>query len=191
MFGYPTERVSISSPCQVTCQPLNVSVGYGISNDTNDADPGLDFCTAARFDDKTINNCAFCYSFIPQQLFIANCTYTMVKYHKSSANRNSHASLAYRVSTTSSRWPGVFPRCGRHLQRNSDSRSLSAVPEQRRRRTSRFSIGSSHLTAYSGRHTYPRIRLLGMLDLYQKATSAHASLWPYVQGPRCASRRQL
>lgn len=76
MFGFPTERVSISSPCQVTCQPLNVSVGHGISNDTRDADPGLDFCNAGQFDDITINNCAFCYSFIPQQLFIANCTYT-------------------------------------------------------------------------------------------------------------------
>ncbi|ETN38488.1 uncharacterized protein HMPREF1541_06523 [Cyphellophora europaea CBS 101466] len=72
MFGYPTERVSISSPCQVTCQPLNVSVASGISNDTEGADPGLGFCTAGRFDDLTINNCAFCYSFIPQQLFIAN-----------------------------------------------------------------------------------------------------------------------
>lgn len=75
MFGYPTERVSISSPCQVTCQPLNVSVAHGISNDTSDADPGLDFCSADQFDDTTINNCAFCYSFIPQQLFIANCMY--------------------------------------------------------------------------------------------------------------------
>lgn len=73
MFGVPVERVSISSPCQVTCQPLNESVSYQINNDTNNADPGLDFCNAGPFGDLQINNCAFCYSLIPQQLFVANC----------------------------------------------------------------------------------------------------------------------
>lgn len=73
MFGIPNERVSISSPCQVTCQPLNDSVAFQINNDTDSAEPGLDFCDAGRFDSTTINNCAFCYSLIPQQLFVANC----------------------------------------------------------------------------------------------------------------------
>ena len=77
MFGVPEERVSISSPCQVTCAPLNASIGYHLTNDSKRGDPSTRFCTASRFDDATINNCAFCYSLIPQQLFTANCMYAM------------------------------------------------------------------------------------------------------------------
>lgn len=73
MFGIPEERVSISSPCQVTCQPLNQSIGYNLGLNQTNGPPSLDFCFAGQFDDLTINNCAFCYSFIPQQLFLANC----------------------------------------------------------------------------------------------------------------------
>lgn len=75
MFAFPHEVVSISSPCQVTCAPLSASIGFGFSQQDNSttALPGLDFCTEAPFGDTTINNCAFCYGFIPQQLFLANC----------------------------------------------------------------------------------------------------------------------
>ncbi len=72
MFAIPEDHISISSPCQVSCSPLNASVGYHITNDSSAATPGNDFCTASQFDDATINKCATCYSFIPQQLFMAN-----------------------------------------------------------------------------------------------------------------------
>ncbi|KIW72245.1 hypothetical protein PV04_00453 [Phialophora macrospora] len=72
MFAIPEDHISISSPCQVSCSPLNSSVGYQVTNDSSKTDPGNAFCTAAEFDDLTINKCATCYSFIPQQLFLAN-----------------------------------------------------------------------------------------------------------------------
>ncbi|RMZ88523.1 hypothetical protein DV736_g4240, partial [Chaetothyriales sp. CBS 134916] len=72
MFGIPDERVSLSSPCQVTCTPLNASIGYNLTRTPAYTDARLDFCTASIFDDTTINNCAFCYSMISQQLFVAN-----------------------------------------------------------------------------------------------------------------------
>ncbi|ETI29122.1 hypothetical protein G647_01575 [Cladophialophora carrionii CBS 160.54] len=72
MFAIPEDHISISSPCQVSCAPLNNSVGYQVTNDSSRTEPGGEFCTAAQFDDTTINKCAQCYSFIPQQLFLAN-----------------------------------------------------------------------------------------------------------------------
>ena len=72
MFAVPQQRVSISSPCQVTCAPLQDAVASGISNDTSNVTPDLSYCNAGVFDDTDINACAFCYGFIPQQLFMAN-----------------------------------------------------------------------------------------------------------------------
>jgi hypothetical protein len=73
MFAIPENHISISSPCQVSCAPLNESVGYQVTNDSSTTLPTNAFCTASEFDDATINRCATCYSFIPQQLFQANC----------------------------------------------------------------------------------------------------------------------
>lgn len=76
MFAYPAEIVSISSPCQVTCEPLRSATTYGIGGDvataTDNTLPTLDFCDQGFGPTTKINNCSFCYSFIPQQLFIAN-----------------------------------------------------------------------------------------------------------------------
>ncbi|KAG9785202.1 hypothetical protein KCU88_g2564, partial [Aureobasidium melanogenum] len=71
MFAIPEQHISISSPCQVSCAVLNASIGYQVRNDSSSA-PTNDFCNVGRFDDADINKCAFCYSFIPQQLFLAN-----------------------------------------------------------------------------------------------------------------------
>lgn len=72
MFAVPEQKVSISSPCQVTCQPLQDAVASGISIDTSGVTPDLSYCNARPFDDQDINACAFCYGFIPQQLYLAN-----------------------------------------------------------------------------------------------------------------------
>jgi hypothetical protein len=72
LFAYPEQRISISNPCVVTCEPLSDAIGYLLSNDSSTYNPSLSFCNAGQFDDTTINNCAFCYGLIPQQLFLAN-----------------------------------------------------------------------------------------------------------------------
>lgn len=75
MFAYPAEIVSISSPCQVTCQPLQPAVSYEIGSDletaTDNVVPNFDYCNQ-NFGDNKINNCSFCYTYIPQQLFLGN-----------------------------------------------------------------------------------------------------------------------
>ena len=100
MFGVPEERVSISSPCQVSCQPLNNSISYQLTNDSSIASPGTDFCSAAQFDDTTINICAFCYSLIPQQLFLANCNPTPL-----SQSHLANSSQSYKLYTSSAATP--------------------------------------------------------------------------------------
>ncbi|KAI1622474.1 hypothetical protein EDD37DRAFT_651749 [Exophiala viscosa] len=72
MFAIPEDRISISSPCQVSCAVLNETIGYEITNDTSTSQPGEAFCNVGDFDDTSINRCALCYSYIPQQLFLAN-----------------------------------------------------------------------------------------------------------------------
>lgn len=76
MFAYPAEIVSISSPCQVLCQPLQPGITYDVGTNvesaTDDTVPNLDFCNNGFGGDNAINNCTACYSYIPQQLFLAN-----------------------------------------------------------------------------------------------------------------------
>ena len=115
MFGIPEERVSISSPCQVTCTPLNVSIGYQLSNDTSGINPNLGFCTAAQFDDSTINNCAFCYSFIPQQLFLANCKHSE-RISLRELTKSSPTSIAHYLPRPTNKWTTILPQCPYHIQ---------------------------------------------------------------------------
>jgi hypothetical protein len=72
LFATPEQRISISNPCVVTCEPIADAIGYLLSNDSSSNNPSLGWCNAGQFDDTTINNCAFCYGLIPQQLFLAN-----------------------------------------------------------------------------------------------------------------------
>jgi len=76
MFAYPAEIVSISSPCQVTCERLQPGITYDIGSNvetaTDNTTPDFDFCSNGFGGDDAINNCTFCYSYIPQQLFLAN-----------------------------------------------------------------------------------------------------------------------
>lgn len=76
MFAYPAEIVSTSSPCQVTCKPLANATSYDIGTDlqtaTDNTVPNLDFCSRGFGMDNVINNCSFCYTMVPQQLFTSN-----------------------------------------------------------------------------------------------------------------------
>ncbi|KAK4947809.1 hypothetical protein LTR10_013317 [Elasticomyces elasticus] len=55
MFALPEDRISISSPCQVSCAVLNETIGYEITNDTSTSQPGEDFCNVGDFDDTSVN----------------------------------------------------------------------------------------------------------------------------------------
>jgi hypothetical protein len=71
MFGFPTQKVSLSSPCQVTCASLSTAIESGLGTNATTADLG--FCNTAGFSTATIQNCVFCYGLIDQQKYLANC----------------------------------------------------------------------------------------------------------------------
>lgn len=104
MFAIPEHHISISSPCQVSCAPLNDSIGYQVTNDSSVAQPGESFCNVGDFDDTTINRCAVCYGFIPQQLFLANCTCPSLIPQPKLLTPYSLASAPHLLSSTTRRW---------------------------------------------------------------------------------------
>ena len=72
MFGFPTQKVSLSSPCQVTCAPLSNAIESGLATNATVAD--LSFCNTANFTSTIIQKCVFCYGLMDQQKYLANCT---------------------------------------------------------------------------------------------------------------------
>src|ERR1700733_4559008 len=71
LYGFPTQMVSLSSPCQVTCAPLSIAIESGLSINATIAD--LSFCSAANFSTTIIQQCVFCYGLMDQQKYLANC----------------------------------------------------------------------------------------------------------------------
>jgi hypothetical protein len=71
MFGFPTQKVSLSSPCQVTCAPLANAIESGLGTNATTADLG--FCNTVGFSTANIQNCVFCYGLMNQQKYLANC----------------------------------------------------------------------------------------------------------------------
>ena len=76
MFGYPVQKVSISSPCQVTCAPLYYAIESGLGNKTHPTSTNLSFCNQATFTENVISQCVFCYGLMDDQKYLANCEHT-------------------------------------------------------------------------------------------------------------------
>lgn len=71
LYGFPTQLVSVSSPCQVSCTPLSTAIESGLGTNATIAD--LSFCNTANFSATNIQNCVFCYGLMDQQKYLANC----------------------------------------------------------------------------------------------------------------------
>lgn len=71
LFGYPEQVVNMSSPCVVSCQPLDSALEYDIK-----APSALSFntwCGTSSFADNVIDQCEFCYNLTTNQVYMANC----------------------------------------------------------------------------------------------------------------------
>ena len=73
MFGFPSPVVAQSTPCDVSCAPLQYALGSQLTGNSTIAAPGMGFCTTSRFDDNTINVCSQCYGRLNDQVAVANC----------------------------------------------------------------------------------------------------------------------
>ena len=72
VFGVPVEKASISTPCQVTCDPLGAAISHNLN--TNATVEDLSYCNIPSFQDTGgINRCAECYGRMNGEAYMANC----------------------------------------------------------------------------------------------------------------------
>ena len=123
MYGFPTQMVSLSSPCQVTCTPLSTAIESGLSTNATIAD--LSFCNTANFSTTNIQQCVFCYGLMDQQKYLANCMpVPYLPLHKNSLlirRISSPPSPQHCLSRPTLSYPPLSCRSFIHLQLNHDS----------------------------------------------------------------------
>lgn len=72
IFNFPEKKEdSVSSPCQVTCDPLGEAIKHLLLSPT--PENMLDFCGMGVFDDGVITQCAACYNLTETQKYLGNC----------------------------------------------------------------------------------------------------------------------
>lgn len=72
VFGFPQEKISTSTPCQVSCEPLRSAIGHNLN--TNATLEDLSYCSLSSFQDTVgINRCAACYGRMDGEAYMANC----------------------------------------------------------------------------------------------------------------------
>lgn len=180
LFAFPAQRISISNPCVVTCEPLADAIEYQLSNDSSSLSPSLSFCNDPDFSDVTINNCAFCYGLIPEQLFLANSKHLIrylfyIRAHLLTQCR-SVASPPCRMPAASNTRHSVLPRRPNNLQRITDSRALASFERIIVfRRSTWLEISHRHRSACSWRHPHSFRRMLLLLRLYSPETEPNGA----------------
>ncbi|KAG5298406.1 GlgB 1,4-alpha-glucan branching enzyme domain [Histoplasma ohiense] len=71
IFNFPEKKAdSVSSPCQVTCDPLGEAIRHLLLSPT--PENMLDFCGMGVFDDGVITQCAACYNLTETQKYLGN-----------------------------------------------------------------------------------------------------------------------
>ncbi|KAL1961075.1 hypothetical protein VTO42DRAFT_4963 [Malbranchea cinnamomea] len=70
IFGYPVEKQSLSTPCQVSCESLKDAIAYGLKRPNGFT--AYDFCDLDSFDDNVVTKCAECYSQTADEKYMAN-----------------------------------------------------------------------------------------------------------------------
>ncbi|KAF7514230.1 hypothetical protein GJ744_004555 [Endocarpon pusillum] len=71
VFGFPVQKASISTPCQVTCDPLGAAIRHNL--ETNATIEDLSYCNIPSFQNTVgINRCAECYGRMNGQAYMAN-----------------------------------------------------------------------------------------------------------------------
>ncbi|OJD19895.1 hypothetical protein AJ78_00089 [Emergomyces pasteurianus Ep9510] len=71
IFDFPEEKPgSLSSPCQVTCEPLRPAIEHKLLSPN--PENMLDFCGMGVFDDGVITQCTACYNLTDHERYLAN-----------------------------------------------------------------------------------------------------------------------
>lgn len=74
VYGFPTEKISVSTPCQVSCERLRGAIEHNLDTNTTIVED-LSYCNRPGFQDTVvINRCAKCYGRMDDVAYMANCT---------------------------------------------------------------------------------------------------------------------
>lgn len=71
VYGIPVEKASMSTPCQVSCQPLENALAAGFDGSTTSQ--ALDYCSNANFSSTAVYKCADCYNLTSTMRLMGNC----------------------------------------------------------------------------------------------------------------------
>ncbi|EAU34428.1 predicted protein [Aspergillus terreus NIH2624] len=70
VYGFPESVANLSTPCTVSCQPLDSALEYDLANPS-----GVNFdtwCGASSFADNLISQCEFCFNLTQTEVYMAN-----------------------------------------------------------------------------------------------------------------------
>ena len=71
IYGYPGEKQSLSTPCQVSCASLSPAIEFDLLNPSGLT--AYDFCGLSTFSDLVVTNCMLCYGLTDNEKILANC----------------------------------------------------------------------------------------------------------------------
>jgi hypothetical protein len=79
VYGFPESVANLSTPCTVSCQPLDSALEYDLANPS-----GVNFdtwCGASSFADNLISQCEFCFNLTQTEVYMANCVFPRSTVH--------------------------------------------------------------------------------------------------------------
>lgn len=71
MYAFPEQISNISTPCVVSCTPLQPALQLDLT--TPDPKTYNEFCTNSAFADNSVSTCEYCYALSSEQAYLANC----------------------------------------------------------------------------------------------------------------------
>lgn len=77
VYGFPIAKQSISTPCQVSCTPLQTTLEQGLNSSV--ASDSLDYCSNSAFTAAAVTKCATCYNLTGTEMLMSNCEECMVR----------------------------------------------------------------------------------------------------------------
>ncbi|KAI5301345.1 hypothetical protein KEM55_002939 [Ascosphaera atra] len=72
VYSYPHQIRALSSPCEVTCDPLRDAVTYALTDPQPSGVNAYDFCGFGAFSDGSVSDCVQCWGWTDREKYMAN-----------------------------------------------------------------------------------------------------------------------
>lgn len=107
LYGFPKQKQSLSTPCQVSCEDLRPAIELELVNGSSLT--SYTFCDVSTFSDDTITTCAECYSLTDTEKYLANCLCSPAYKRKLKLWANEILDIESLRQGCHSKVPGGFP----------------------------------------------------------------------------------